>query len=86
MAIGGTTLNVRTTQHSSSTGIGSVLMRMMGIFSIEVTEGSTVAGNNTVKAPLITQDMRQQAVTATAGFAFQPVVCAHHFLHMSLLH
>ena len=79
-----TTLYVSTGDGSlgrSVDGIGGRLMRF-----IEIADGTTVADDQILEAPLITQNLLQQSLTATAGIIVQALVGAHHLTDLGILY
>ena len=52
----------------------------------EVVDGVAVGEHDGVVAPLVAQDVDEQAVAGAAGLALEALVCAHHLTHVGLLH
>ena len=52
----------------------------------EVTYGTAVGYHQTLKAPLVAQDILQQTVAGAARLTFITVVGAHNLLHVTLLY
>ena len=58
----------------------------MTIISVKIGNSSTVRKNNTVKSPLIAQNLHQQAVATATRITLKAVVGTHHLLHFSFFH
>ena len=65
----------------SVNGIGG---RLMGF--IEVADGTAVADNQILETPLVTQNLLQQSLTATAGIVVQALVGTHHLANLGILY
>ena len=56
----------------------------MGV--IEVTDGTTVANHQILKAPFITQNGLQQALRTATGVVVKALVSTHHLANLCILH
>ena len=81
-----TAFQVSPTQHRSRRSGLCIRMRLMTIISVKIGNSSTVRKDNTVKSPLIAQNLHQQAVATATRIALKTVVGTHHLLHFSFFH
>ena len=61
-------------------------MRLVLAAVEEVVDGIAVGEDNGFIAPLVAQDVDEQAVATTAGLALKALVGTHHLAHVSFLH
>ena len=80
-----TALHVGTSQHGFGTGFGPILGHVMPTRQ-EITNGTTVAGNQSVKAPFVTQYLLLVTGLRTTGLTVDTLIGTHHLGHFSFLH
>ena len=79
-------LQVGAVEHGIDGGAERVLVGLMLSTVEEVVDGVAVGDDEAVVAPLVAQDVDEQAVAGAAGASLEALVGAHHLAHMGLLH
>ena len=79
-------LQVGTVEHSIYRSRQWVLVGLVLTAVKEVVDSVTVGHHQSVVAPLIAQDIDEQAVAGTAGLALETLVGTHHLPHVTFLH
>ena len=79
----GTALDVGAGKDSVCRCVGHVGMGV--VRTVEVGNCAAVGDHYAVEVPLVAEDVLQQPVAGAAGLTLVAVVCAHHFLNVSVL-
>ena len=80
------TFEVGSAQYGIGGSVCGVGMRFMFFTLEEVSDSSAVGDNKTFEAPVVTENLGEQAVAAAAGFTLETVVGTHHFFYSRFLH
>ncbi len=79
-------LQVSAVEHCVDRGRQRVFVRLVLSTVEEVVDGVAIGEDDGVVAPLVAQDVDEQAVAAAAGLAFKALIGAHHLAHVGFLH
>ena len=78
-------LHISTRQHRFRTGLSPILCHIMPTGQ-EIANRTTVAGNQSVESPLVTQYLLFITSLRTAGLAVNALIGAHHLSDFTLLY
>ena len=85
VAVDGTALYVGAVEYSLGCSLFVVLGHVVPLGQ-EVANGTTVAGNQSLKAPFVAQYLLLVAALRAAGLAVDALIGAHHFSYITFLH
>ena len=82
--VAGTALQVGAGLDGGGAGCSGIRMGLVLALCVEVVDCTAVGNHEALEAPLVAQDVLEQAVAGAARVAFVAVVCAHHLLYLRL--